>query len=329
MIVPIIKDKNADLNCPNNYRGIALSSVLGKLLENVILWKFSSCWVTSDQQFGFKKGHGCDVGSYVLRETVLQFLEHGNDVVFACFLDLSKAYDRVVHPLLFLKMLHRGTPSFLVRFLREWHKQQEVVVRWQSTLSSSFSTTNGVRQGSVLSPILFNLFIDDIVKKLAVSEYGPWINGCFCGCGLYADDSYLASPTRQGLQAMLDICGDFAVDNLMQFNITKSKVMASKSLSRISVTTSVFILNGQVLEQVEDFLHLGHNLSSVLHSDDVGVSARCRRFYSGVFGDRHREIFKINYPKHQRTLCASNGLGNIFIQNVKIYTLVVVEINGL
>ena len=140
--------------------------------------------------------------------------------------------------------------------------QQEVMVRWQSTLSSSYSTTNGVLQGSVLSPILFNLFIDE---KLAVSGYGPWINGCFCGCGLYADDSYLASPTRQGLQAMLDICGDFAVDNLMQFNITKRKVMVFKSSSRISITASVFTLNGQALEQVVDFLHLGHKFSSVLH----------------------------------------------------------------
>ena len=218
----IVKNKSGDLNSPDNYRGIALSSVFGKLLENVILQKFSTCWATSDQQFGFKRVRDAMFCPFSLRETVLHFLENGNEVVFGCFLDLSKAYDRVVHHLLFLKLLQRGTPTFLVGFLREWYLSQEVMVRWDSAFSSPFSTTNGVRQGSVLSPVLFTVFIDGLIKSLAVSGYGPWANGCLCGCALFSDDIALTSPTRQGLQDLLSLCADFARKNLLKFNIGKS-----------------------------------------------------------------------------------------------------------
>ena len=118
---------------------------------------------------------------------------------------------------------------------------------------------------------------------MAASGYGPWANGCFCGCALFADDIALTSPTRQGLQALLSLCADFARQNLLKFNVGKSKAMVFKSSSRVDVAIPTFLLDGQGLQVVEDFLHLGHVISSVIISDESGVLARCRRFYSAVF----------------------------------------------
>ena len=155
-IIPIIKDNAGSRNDPENYRGIAISSVLGKLIENIILAKYHKIWTSENQQFGFKSGHGCDMAGFVVKEAVSHYLENGNDVLFGCFLDLSKAYDRVSHPILLKKMLERGTPAFIVKFLRNWYDQQVMFVRWNSSTSTAFKVSNGVRQGSVLSPVLFN-----------------------------------------------------------------------------------------------------------------------------------------------------------------------------
>eukprot|EP00118_Oscarella_pearsei_P023150 m.273260 g.273260 ORF g.273260 m.273260 type:complete len:967 (+) comp40573_c0_seq2:1097-3997(+) len=278
VVVPIVKNKNEDLNNVDNYRGIALSSVVGKLLEKVLLEKFSLCWKTSDQQFGFKPGHGCDSCSYTVRETVLHFLENGNDVVFDSFW----IYRRRMTGCLTL-FCFPNCCVFLVKFLRKWYQLQEVFVRWDSHYSSSFTTANGVRQGSVLSPVLFNVFIDGLICSLDKSGYGPRLNGVYVGCNMYADDAALISPTRFGMQRMLDTSEDFAQKNLMKFNITKSKVMVFRKSARLIVRQSAFRLGNGLLEEVEEFLHLGHLLPQVIGGGTTGVQQRCRKFFAALF----------------------------------------------
>ena len=82
MIIPIIKDNAGSRNDPENYRGIAISSVLGKLIENIILAKYHKLWTSENQQFGFKSGHGCDMAGFVVKEAVSYYLENGSVWVF-------------------------------------------------------------------------------------------------------------------------------------------------------------------------------------------------------------------------------------------------------
>ena len=84
-------------------------------------------------------------------------------------------------------------------------------VRWNGKLSQAFGVRNGVRQGIVLSPSLFNVYVDDLLKVLSVSGYGARIADMYCGCVAYADDLTLVSPTVNGMQKLLDICGSVAV----------------------------------------------------------------------------------------------------------------------
>ena len=96
-VVPIANEKTGDMTYPDNYRGVALSSVTSTLLEHILLERFRSVLSSCEQQFGFKQGQGCADCSFVRRETIEYYLSNGNREVHVCALDLSKAYDRVSH----------------------------------------------------------------------------------------------------------------------------------------------------------------------------------------------------------------------------------------
>ena len=81
---------------------------------------------------------------------------------FYCFLDASKAYDRVNHWTLFKKLLKRSVSTIVVRMLMFWYSKQEVCIRWGTEMSSYFYISNGVRQGGILSPSLFAIYMDDL-----------------------------------------------------------------------------------------------------------------------------------------------------------------------
>jgi len=122
--------------------------------------------------------------------------------------DLSKAFDRVNHNILFFKLIKRKFPPTVLKLLMIWYTHSIVAVRWNMIHSCTFALTTGVRQGGVLSPILFCVYIDDVVKKLQQSQLGCWVGGCYLGCILYADDLILMSPSVCDLQKLVNLCVD-------------------------------------------------------------------------------------------------------------------------
>ena len=89
-----------------------------------------------------------------------------NSSLFLCFLDASKAFDRVNHEKLFTKMADRGISKYLIRILVFWYTHQTMMPRWGSSVSEPFHVSNGVRQGGILSPFLFNLYMDGLSDNL-------------------------------------------------------------------------------------------------------------------------------------------------------------------
>ena len=116
LLVPVIKDKSGKINSKDNYRPIALASILSKVLEIILLARLEIYLLTSDNQFGFKKEHGTDMCIFALKEIIANYHSR-NSTMFMSFLDASKAFDRINHEKLFRKMCERGIPIYLVRIL--------------------------------------------------------------------------------------------------------------------------------------------------------------------------------------------------------------------
>ena len=186
-LVPLIKDKAGDLCDKSNYRPVGLCSVLSKILEAIILKRIENCLYTTANQFGFKKNLSTEMCIFLLKE-VVNFYRESNTSVFLCFMDATKAFDRVNHSKLFTILIDRKVPTYLVRLLYFWYSEQLVCVKWGEETSEYFKCTNGVRQGGILSPLLFNVYFDHVTSKLNDIHVGCLLGSRILNHLLYADD---------------------------------------------------------------------------------------------------------------------------------------------
>ena len=198
LIVPVIKDKAGNINSKDNYRPIALASIISKIVETIMLSRMEIHLVTQANQFGFKKKHGTDQCIFALKELISRY-KSKNSCVYTCFLDASKAFDRVNHTKLFKKLSEKGVPNYLLRILIYWYANQTMCVKWGSQTSDKFHVSNGVRQGSILSPHLFKVYVDDLSIILNSLKIGCAITNIIINHLMYVDDRVLISPSTDGL----------------------------------------------------------------------------------------------------------------------------------
>ena len=198
--------------------------------------------------------------------------------MFVCFLDASKAFDRVNHNVLFGKLKRRGIPGFIVRLLAFWYTNQKMCIRWGNVYSNEFTVSNGVRQGGILSPMLFNVYVDDLSGELNSKNVGVKYNGVIINHLMYADDLVLFAPSSAGLSKLLRICEKVGVTHNILYNSKKSAVMIIRSaLLRDSVLPS-FTLCNNILKVVHVVKYLGHYVNDDL-TDDADISRQIRKQY--------------------------------------------------
>ena len=164
------------------------------------------------------------------------------------------------------KLIARDLPIGVLRFILSWYQSQQVPVRWKAALSELFSVTRGVRQRGVLSPILFSLYIDDLLMELAESGVGCHWDGLFIGALAYGDDLTSMAPSPSVLRTLLRICEHFGVANYLKFNSYKTQCIR---FSRLHDNSSChFVFCGKTLECCRSVTYLGHTLTANLSDGD-------------------------------------------------------------
>ena len=265
---PIIKP-GKDPSDSDSYRPIALAPTLSKIFEWCILIDHGAAFMTSSLQFGFKKGLSTHLCTGLIKNVIARY--NVNDSrVYGCFLDASKAFDRVNHVALFEKLLQRNLSPVVARALLSWYTDQKLCVSWNKKLSDKFSVSNGVRQGGVLSPILFTVYIDDLLLELEKNGVGCYWNQHFVGAVCYADDIALLAPSPSALRLMLSTCTSFAAVHCLVFNASKTQLIQFSCSRSSDNSLSSFLFNGLALQMNHSVKHLGHILTSNLSdSEDI------------------------------------------------------------
>ena len=222
-------------------------------------------------QYGYKKNTSGTQCSWMVLEVVQYYLRQ-NTTVKAAWLDCSRAFDTCVFSTLFTKILDRGVPAIIVRGLLAIYSQQRCWVKWQAnqTTSRVFGVQNGTRQGSCLSPCLFSVYLDGLLAELRDSGCGCFI-GIFVGAAAVADDLVLLSPSRDGLQWMLDITEDYARRHNLSFSTDPSPAKSKSKAMHFHVgrepEPAPVTLCGRVLPWVERADHLGHVITCSAKQD--------------------------------------------------------------
>ncbi len=151
VLVSIPKDLKQLISSSDNYRGIALCSILCKIFDLIIIIQNSNKLNTSDLQFAFKPNHSTIMCTNILKETILYY-NTKSSTVYTCLLDTSKAFDRISYTRLFYILLKRNIPAIIIKCMLDLYTRQSVQAEWQGSLSQTFSATNGTRQGAIYLP---------------------------------------------------------------------------------------------------------------------------------------------------------------------------------
>ena len=278
VLVPIIKDKNGKINAKDNYRPIALASIMSKIVELLLLDRLGDALTTNCNQFGFKPKLGTDMCIYSLKE-IVDCYRKLNGTIFMCFLDASKAFDRVNHSILFQKLRNRGVPMYVIRILMFWYEHQTMFVKWAGEMSEPFRVTNGVRQGGILSPYLFNVYMDGLSDKLNMSRYGCITSSRNVNHLMYADDLVLVAPSAKGMRELLHICELYGTEQDIKYNPKKSAILICRSLYTKNVSFAPFSIKGESINIVNKVKYLGHIITDD-GMDDQDILRQCRQLYA-------------------------------------------------
>ena len=229
-----------------------------KIFEHVLKTVFSEHLVTSANQYGFKKKKSTTHALHCLRETINYYIENGSHV-YTSFLDASKAFDRLVHSGLFIKLMDRNVPKVFLDVIMTWHDGLMCRVRWDDVYSDWFSISAGVRQGGVLSPDFYSIYIDDLMRIFKRAGIGCYFRQIFAAAIFYADDMAVLAPSIRGLQKLLDLCHSYCVEWDILLNASKSKTMMFGKGSKPSFMVKI---DGIDIPWVDQWKYLGMTLQS-------------------------------------------------------------------
>ena len=259
-LVPVHK-KGSRLDI-QNYRGICLISCLGKLFAKILNTRLVNWLCTnnilSKQQLGFIKGNRTTDAHIIVHNLVQKYCYTNKKKIYSCFIDFEKAFDNISRNKLLLKMQKIGISGKFLTIISNMYSLDKVKIKIDKKMTQPIQVTNGVRQGCVLSPTLFNIFLSDLAplfENTAGLHPVHITEDISLNCLLWADDILLFSESKQGLQNQLNVLFSYTRENSLSINIDKTKSMCFSNSGKL--IRNCFSINGEPIEDVKQYKYLG------------------------------------------------------------------------
>lgn len=255
--------KSGDYLDPGNYRGLTITSSLGKLftkIMNIRLINFLELnKLISVSQTAFKPKQRTSDHILVLK-TICDVYKSKRKAVYLCFVDLTKAFDTVNRTLMLYKLYKHNLSSKFINIVQSMYEDLHACIKTKVGCTEGFPVDIGTRQGCNLSPSLFNLFMNDLPNVLESEESGYVILGqTKVNCLMYADDIVLLSTSFDGLNKSIKILENYCNKWQLKINIKKTKIMVCNKRFRDDYN---FKMYNQSIEIVKSFVYLGIEVAS-------------------------------------------------------------------
>jgi len=272
IIVPLFK--KGDINKPENYRGISLLSIVSKVFTS-ILNKRLYAWAESEhklgeEQAGFRKNHSTTDHIFTLVSIIKKCLYgQRKSKLYVAYIDYLVAFDSVDRDCLWFVLQKVKTSTKMIRMLQGIYNSVSSCVRWGSEVSEFFDCPAGLKQGCMLSPLIFSLLINEVADKVNISgkhgiQFLPGLQEIFLL--LFADDICLISSTPAGLQNQLDNLEKASTSLGLTVNLKKTKIMVFRKGGHLGKAEKWFY-QGKEVEIVNSYKYLGFTLTTKLSFD--------------------------------------------------------------
>ncbi|XP_047984805.1 uncharacterized protein LOC125225240 [Leguminivora glycinivorella] len=264
--------KKGDLSQCDNWRGIMLLPTAAKVLAKILLNRIAPrvAETLRDEQAGFRPGRSCTDHTNTLRILIEQSVEWQSEL-FLAFVDFEKAFDTVKWSALWSSLRRRGIPECVIRIIRSLYEGSTCRVIHEKEMGAPIQISAGVKQGCLLSPLLFIILLDDVMRSEVKTPRGICWHTRVLEDLDYADDIVLISPSLAHLKAKLESLQEEAEAMGLRINRRKTVNMRVQSACK-----EPLLLKNDRLESVSKFVYLGSTLSCQGGADD-DVESRIKK----------------------------------------------------
>lgn len=256
----MIPKKGNSRKC-SDYRTISLMSHVLKIFLRIIHSRVYGRIEEhiSETQFGFRNNLGTREALFCI-QVLVQRCRDVDHPVFTCFIDFEKAFDRVKHDKLVKILQEVGIDDRDLQIIKNLYWNQQASVKIGQNTSETIAIRRGVRQGCIMSPLLFNLYSEYIFREaLDKIEGGVKVNGVNVNNLRYADDTVLLASSPEELQLLVDRVTNMCDEYGLKLNTKKTKLM---TVSKHPINPTAITAYGVALEQVDNVTYLGSNINN-------------------------------------------------------------------